>query len=519
MRVEEMLGKVSVRRSSVPPETDLRDVTCDSRTVGPGDLFVAVRGERADGLDYLARAVSAGAGAVLVGPGRYREAAARLAEAGAGEPGRPVGVMEVEDEREALALLGRNVQGRPDLEMRVIGITGTNGKTTTAWLLASMLEAGGIPCGLMGTVEYRFGGLRREAERTTPEGPEIHRWLRKMRDGGAGACAMEISSHSLELKRVAGIRFAAAVFTNLTRDHLDYHGDMDRYYAAKRKLFENLEEGRPAVINADDPRGGDLAGRTPGRPVLFGRGEGADFRMTRCQTSLDGTEMVVETAWGESEEILSPLVGIPNATNILAAAAAARSLEVSWEAIRAGTETTRAIPGRLERVDRGQPFAVLVDYAHTDDALRNVLEALRPLTPGRLITVFGCGGDRDRTKRPLMGAHAARLSDLFWVTSDNPRSEDPGAIIEMVLEGVRQVGGSGGDCRVEPDRAKAIQAAVAEGRAGDTVLIAGKGHERVQIGAGGALPFDDVEAAREALGHWLAVDGGPNGMDGGGETS
>jgi UDP-N-acetylmuramoyl-L-alanyl-D-glutamate--2,6-diaminopimelate ligase len=505
MRVDEMLADVKVTRTTMPAGMDLRGVTSVSGAVGAGDLFVAVRGGRFDGLAFLPEALAAGARALVVGSGRFEEAEAALGTLAATASG-PVALIEVADEREALALLGRNAMGRPDLELKVTGITGTNGKTTTAWLLSAMYEAAGTRCGLMGTVEHRIGSDREEASRTTPEGPEIHRWLRRMRDSGAGACVMEVSSHSLDLRRVAGMRFSTAIFTNLTQDHLDYHGSMESYYAAKRRLFEGLDGEATAVINADDGWGRRLAGGIAGRRLLFGREAGADIRMVECRTGVGGTEIELEergdTAGAASKErvvIRSPLVGLPNGYNLLAAAAAARAAGLSWDAIRIGAAGVRVVPGRLERVDAGQGFAVLVDYAHTDDALRNVLEALRPLTAGRLITVFGCGGDRDTGKRPLMGAHAARLSDLFWVTSDNPRSEDPGSIIGMVLDGVRGESCSAERCRVEPDRKEAIHCAIAEARDGDTVLIAGKGHERIQISANGTVPFDDVEVAREAL--------------------
>jgi UDP-N-acetylmuramoyl-L-alanyl-D-glutamate--2,6-diaminopimelate ligase len=273
---------------------------------------------------------------------------------------------------------------------------------------------------------------------------------------------------------------------------------MEGYYAAKRNLFTGLSPDAPAVLNADDPYGRRLAGECAGRPVLYGEAQGAAFRMIRCRTGVDGTVVEIE-ADGGTEEIRSPLVGRPNAYNLLAAAAASRSMGLGWEAIRSGAAAVHCVPGRLQRVEAGQPFTVVVDYAHTDDALRNVMEVLRPITAGRLIVVFGCGGDRDRSKRPLMGSHAARLADLFWITSDNPRREDPRAIIEMVLEGVRRVPGGDREGRVEPDREVAIRAAVARARPGDTVLIAGKGHETVQISGDDRIPFDDVEVARRAI--------------------
>ena len=502
MTVEEMLADVQVIRSACPLGLGLSGVTHDSRKVEPGFAFVAVRGLKADGLVYAAQAIAAGAAAIVVGRGRFSEAE-RAA-------GATAGVIEVDDERFALALMGRNAAGRPDLEVAVTGITGTNGKTTTSYLLASMWEASGTPCGVIGTIEYRFGKEAFPAERTTPEAPEIHRQLRRMRDAGAGACVMEVSSHALDLRRAAGIRFAAAVFTNLTRDHLDYHHDMESYFAAKKRLFEVLAPGAPAVINADDPYGRRLKREALPGAILYGEAEDADFRLLSVEGGVEGSTLRLLAERGD-HEIRTPLVGRLNAYNVLAAATAARACGLPWEAIRKGASRTLNVRGRLERVEVGQPFAVLVDYAHTDDALRNVLLVVRSITKGRVLTVFGCGGDRDRTKRPLMGAHAARLSDLAWVTSDNPRSEDPMAIIAQVLEGVRSVEGSERRCRVEPDRTKAIGEAIREARPGDTVLIAGKGHENYQILADRVIHFDDAEVARRFI-----VDRNGKGQFGGG---
>jgi UDP-N-acetylmuramoyl-L-alanyl-D-glutamate--2,6-diaminopimelate ligase len=485
-----MLRDVSVIHSTCPPGVDLSGVTHDSREVRPGWAFVAVRGMKSDGLDYLSGAVSSGASAVVVGRGRRIEAESKLR-------GARVPVIEVEDERVALALMGRNVTGRPDLEMPVIGITGTNGKTTTAYLLTSIWEAAGVRCGMLGTVEYRVGDETFHGDRTTPEAPEIYRYLRRMREAGAKACVMEVSSQGLDLARVEGMRFAAAVFTNLTRDHLDYHGDMERYFAAKRRLFDSLSPETPSILNADDPYALRLA--APGRrSVFYGESSAAHFRLAGFEGGIEGVRVRI-VAEGQERILASPLPGRHNACNILAAATAARALGIDWKAIEDGVRAMRRVPGRLERVDAGQPFAVVVDYAHTDDALRSVLEVLRPLTPGRLITVFGCGGDRDRAKRPLMGAHAARLSDLAWATSDNPRTEDPLAIIGMILEGVRTVPGGESRVRVEPLREAAIAAAIAEARPGDTVLIAGKGHESEQIIGDRVFPFKDAEVARRLI--------------------
>ncbi|MBI3447341.1 MAG: UDP-N-acetylmuramoyl-L-alanyl-D-glutamate--2,6-diaminopimelate ligase [Acidobacteria bacterium] len=504
MRDDEMLSDVALLRSTLPAGSQLTGVTHDSRRTRPGDVFVAVRGLKADGLAHARAAAAAGAAAIVVGPGRSGEAEEALA--GAGVP-----VIEVADERVALAVLGRNAAGRPDLEMPVVGVTGTNGKTTTAYLLAEIWEAAGVRCGMLGTIEYRLGRETLHGERTTPEAPEIHRYLRRMLDDGARACVMEVSSQGLDLGRAYGLRFAAAVFTNLTRDHLDYHGDMETYFAAKKRLFDGLPPGSPSILNADDAYALRLA--DPGRRrVTYGTAAAADFRLAGRQGGIDGLTLTID-AEGRARELRSPLAGLPNAYNILAAAATARALDLPWGAIEEGLSRRACVPGRLERVDAGQPFAVVVDFAHTDDALRNVLEVLRPLTEGRLIVVFGCGGDRDRTKRPLMGAHAARLADAVWITSDNPRSEEPLSIIGMVLDGVRGVPGGSAKAVVEPDREAAIGRALAGARPGDTVLIAGKGHEGEQILGDRVIPFDDVEVARRLLRARRGAEGG----DAGGE--
>jgi len=491
MRIAEMLEGVRVLRSMQIEGLEPSGVTYDSRRVRPGDLFVAVRGLKEDGLAHAAEAVAAGASAVVVGAGRYQSAVDLLAGTGAR-------VLEVDDERAALAHLARNAAGRPDLALRVIGVTGTNGKTTTAHVLASMLEASGTRCGVIGTVEYRLAGRVLPAVRTTPEAADTHAYLASMLEAGAGACVMEVSSQALDLRRVEGMRFAACVFTNLTQDHLDYHKDMERYFQAKRRLFTEIAPGAPAVLNADDAWAARLAAEAGGRAVLFGESESAHVRLVGMSGDLDGSKLAVLSG-GEEIEIATPLPGRPNASNVLAAAAAARALGLPWDAVREGAEMCGPVRGRLEQVREGQPFAVIVDFAHTDDALRNVLTALRPLTEGRLIVVFGAGGDRDKGKRPLMGERAVQLADLAWLTSDNPRTEDPVSIIGMVLEGVRRVPGGEGRCRVEPDRSKAIAAAIAAARPGDTVLIAGKGHEAEQIIGSRRLPFDDVQVARDAI--------------------
>jgi UDP-N-acetylmuramoyl-L-alanyl-D-glutamate--2,6-diaminopimelate ligase len=407
----------------------------------------------------------------------------------------------VDDARLALALLAAAFYGNPSDDMQVVGITGTNGKTTTAYLIASIFDAAGIRCGLLGTVGYRIGHEIREATRTTPEAPEVQRLLREMVDRGCGACAMEVSSHALTLRRVDGMRFAAAVFTNLTRDHLDFHAGMDAYFQAKRRLFEMLPNDAFSIINLDDPRGASLADSAP-RPVTYAINRPADIVPGPLSFALEGLTFDVRTPRG-TVHVRSSLVGRPNVYNILAAVAAATALGLSFGAIEKGVAALRGVPGRFEVVSLAKDgVTVVVDYAHTDDALRNLLETARPLASGRLITVFGCGGDRDRTKRPLMGAVAGRLSDLIVVTSDNPRSEDPGRIMEEIRRGITP------DTRRDTaqrilsiaDRRDAISKAIELARPGDLVLIAGKGHEKYQVVGNQVLPFDDVAVAREALG-------------------
>jgi UDP-N-acetylmuramoyl-L-alanyl-D-glutamate--2,6-diaminopimelate ligase len=383
--------------------------------------------------------------------------------------------------------------------MQVVGITGTNGKTTTSFLTSAMLDAAGIQCGLMGTVTYRIGDRSFDATRTTPEAPDLQSYMRDMVDGGCGACVMEVSSHALALKRVDGIRFAAAIFTNLTRDHLDFHADMEDYFAAKRRLFEMLGDDAPAVINADDPRSASLVD-VVSCPVTYGINKPADVSPGPLSYSLSGLDFDVRTPHGVVH-VRSKLVGKPNVYNILGAVGTALEIGVPIEAIEDGLRGLAGVPGRFEVVSsEADEVTVVVDYAHTDDALRNLLETARPMARRRLITVFGAGGDRDRTKRPLMGMVAARLSDLVVITSDNPRGEDPARIIEEVKRGAdAETRQSNASIVTEVDRREAILQAVRGAAPGDVVLIAGKGHEKYQEIAGRQLPFDDIEVAREGL--------------------
>ena len=461
-------------------------VSYDSRTVTAGQVFVALRGQHADGTAFARQAIERGAAAIV-------------SEQPAPEGVRVPWAM-VEDARLALAVIAAAFYRDPSREMQVIGITGTNGKTTTAYLVASIFEAAGVRCGLLGTVAYRIGDVVHEATRTTPEAPDVQALLRQMVDEGCGACAMEVSSHALSLRRVDGMTFAAGVFTNLTRDHLDFHADMDEYFRAKRRLFEMLPRDAPSLLNLDDPRGSALID-AGGRPITYAIGRAADITPGPLSFSLDGLTFDVRTPRG-TLHVRSTLVGRPNVYNILAAVATATALDLPFNAIERGVQALAGVPGRFEMVSgKKDEVTVVVDYAHTDDALRNLLETARPLARGRLITVFGCGGDRDRTKRPLMGAVAGRLSDLIVVTSDNPRSEDPNRIIEEIQRGITADTRKDAGQRLLTivDRGAAIGKAIELARPGDLVLIAGKGHEKYQVIGNRVLPFDDAAVAREAL--------------------
>jgi UDP-N-acetylmuramoyl-L-alanyl-D-glutamate--2,6-diaminopimelate ligase len=460
-------------------------VTHDSRRVTPGSVFVALRGLKMDGADFAQQAIAAGAAAIV-------------------SEGPSTGVMDVpwvtvSDARLALAHLAAEFNEHPSRKMQVVGITGTNGKTTTAYLVSAILEAAGIKCGLMGTVLYRLGDRDFEATRTTPEAPEVQSYMREMVTTGCGACVMEVSSHALALRRVDGIRFAAGIFTNLTRDHLDFHTDMEDYFAAKRRLFEMLPADAPAAVNLDDPRGASLVDIVQ-RPVTYGLTRAAQVSPSALSYSLEGLQFDIRSPRGLIR-VRSKLVGRPNVYNILAAVAVTSALEVPMAAIEQGLERLPGVPGRFEIASSpADDVTVVVDYAHTDDALRNLLETARPVATRRLITVFGAGGDRDRTKRPLMGMVAARLSDVVVITSDNPRSEDPNRIIEEVKRGTEaEIKQSGAEVLIRPDRRDAILHAVGMADAGDVVLVAGKGHEKYQEIGGRTFTFDDVEVAREAL--------------------
>jgi UDP-N-acetylmuramoyl-L-alanyl-D-glutamate--2,6-diaminopimelate ligase len=454
------------------PEVEISSLAYSSQSVTPGALFFCVPGFRADGHDFAPTAVERGAVALVCQ--------------------RPLGLgvpeVLVSDVRAAIGPAAARFYGDPTADLDVVGITGTNGKTTTAFLVRHLLEADGRSCGLLGTVKRVVGGVEEEVERTTPEAIDLQATFRRMLDGGDRACAMEVSSHALELGRVDGIRFACRVFTNLTQDHLDFHDTMDAYFEAKRRLFR---EPGIAVVNLDDEYGRRIAGEI--ECVTFAIDHEADYRARDVEFDLMGSRFTCQTPAGPLE-LESPLPGLFNVENVLAAVAVARSLDVPGARIEQALPEFGRVPGRFEPVDEGQEFGVLVDYAHTPDSLENVLRAAHEVTRGRLHVVFGAGGDRDRGKRPLMGAAARRFADRVLVTSDNPRNEAPETIIEQVMEG------AGPDAEREVDRRRAITRAVETAERGDVVVIAGKGHEQGQEFENGRKePFDDVAVARDAL--------------------
>ena len=490
MRLLDLTGGVPGVQLVAPGDAtpDITAIRYRSADVGPGDLFACLPGTRVDGHDFAADAVARGAAALLV----QRPLAL------------PVPQVVAADPRAAMAIMAARLAGDPSDHMDVVGITGTNGKTTCAYLMQSVLAATGRPCGLIGTVEVVVGGASQVPTHTTPESVEIQALLAAMRHAGDTACAMEVSSHALHQGRVAGLRFAGAIFTNLTRDHLDYHGDEESYFQAKRLLFERPEghgANPPAAVNVDDARGRRIAGELP--VVRYGiASPDADVAPEALHMGPAGFTATVRTPRGPMQ-VASALRGRFNVMNVLGVIAVGEAMGLDQAAVAQGIEALRGVPGRLEPVEMGQPFQVLVDYAHTPDSLENVLQATRALAgDGRLIVLFGCGGDRDTGKRPQMGAIGRRLADVCIVTSDNPRSEDPSAIIDQIVAGA---GDGPAHLVVQADRRAAIAEAIALARPGDVVLIAGKGHESGQEAAGVVTPFDDRQVARDVLGERRAA--------------
>jgi UDP-N-acetylmuramoyl-L-alanyl-D-glutamate--2,6-diaminopimelate ligase len=489
--LDALLAGIAPSNAGVPA-VPLTGFTVDSRTVKPGDLFIALPGARTDGHDHIAAAAAAGAAAVL---------AERPAST-------TVPVVILPSTGQALSALAARFYGRPSQKLDVLGVTGTNGKTTITYLLESVLQSAGKSVGVIGTIDYRWPGHREAAPNTTPHAADVQRLLAAMRDAGVSHVAMEASSHALALGRVDDVEFTVGVFTNLTQDHLDFHKDMERYFEAKAVLFDRLDRSgrarRRAVINRDDPWAERLLPRVSSPVWTYGIDKESDFRATDVVLAAEGSSFRLTTPFGERRERFG-LVGRHNVYNLLAALGAALGAGVPLDAAVAGLAQMHGVPGRLERVTERPagtigsdlPFDLFVDYAHTDDALVNVMQTLRPLTRGRLIVLFGCGGDRDRTKRPKMGEAAARLGDRVIVTSDNPRSEDPAAIAREVEAGVRRVAGRAVD--VILDRREAIARAVSLAGPGDVLLLAGKGHETYQILRDRTVDFDDRAVARSLL--------------------
>lgn len=476
---------------SISGNPEVTSVEFDSRRVKPGSAFLAMRGETSDGNRFIDQAIHSGAVAIITDSPNER---AREGVAWALVP----------HGRRALARVSENFYKHPAERLAIVGITGTNGKSTTAFLVEAILAAAGRKSALIGTIEYHVAGRNYPAPHTTPEALEVARLFHEAVAQGASDAVMEVSSHALAQERVFGIPFDVAVFTNLTRDHLDYHKSMDEYFAAKRALFQGIgtDPPRVAVTNLDDQYGAKLADFSRKRSsvvLTYGWNRG-DFHAEKVDIAPRGTRFDL-LGPHDKVPVFSPLIGRVNVYNILAAAAACSARGCPASAIANGIAALTHVPGRFQRVDCGQPFTVVVDYAHTDDALRNLTSLAREFVTrdkanGRVITVFGCGGDRDRAKRPLMGEAAGRGSDFVVLTSDNPRSEDPRAIINDALVGLQK---SGVKYTVEADRRKAIALAINEARPGDIVLLAGKGHEKVQVTREGSQPFDDTEVAREVL--------------------
>jgi UDP-N-acetylmuramoyl-L-alanyl-D-glutamate--2,6-diaminopimelate ligase len=497
MTLEELIaplekqGEVTHQRGDM--HVHVASLTDDSRQIKPGTLFVAVKGERVDGHSYVRQAVTAGAAALIVQDASVAQ-------------DQTVPIVGLRDSRRALGMLAARLLNDPSTHLRMIGVTGTNGKTTTTYLCKAMLESAKRNVGLIGTVAYEIGSERIDASHTTPGAVELQQLLARMVQGGLDAVAMEVSSHALAMDRTSGCEYDTVVFTNLTQDHLDYHHTMEEYFHAKLRLFTGLTTSgskpgpKRAIVNADDPWALRITQACRVPVWTYSIREASDIRAHDVRLSVNGTTFRVVTPRGDCQ-VDSRLVGEHNVSNVLAAIGVGLNEGLSLDAIGEGLPTVRNVPGRFERVEAGQSFTIVVDYAHTEDALIRLLTAAHALKTGRIITVFGCGGDRDRVKRPKMGRAATERSDVVILTSDNPRTEDPMTILKEVEAGVRDVLGSG-RVRYEmiPDRRTAIETAIREAKRGDMVLIAGKGHEDYQIIGKQKFHFDDREVAREAVG-------------------
>lgn len=485
VKLSALLDGVESSVSAAVGELDIRQVVCDSRKVQPGTLFFALHGVKADGNAFIRDAVARGAVAIA-----SEEAAPETLPSS-------VAWMQVREARKALAIAAANFFGHPAEALQLVAVTGTNGKTTTTSLIDAIVKGSGAKTGLFGTIAYHTPLREYPAPNTTPESVDLQGFFAEIRDAGGRYAILEASSHSLAMDRLWNCHFAAAVFTNLTREHMDYHKTFEDYFAAKRRLFEGTGAGAPevAILNTDDAYGKRLAGLAK-NTVTYGLNSAADLTTKKFQLTFSGLSFTAQTPNGKVQ-VSSRLVGRINVYNILAAIGAAQALGLSNEVIEAGIRSLESVSGRFQRIDLGQPFFVVVDYAHTDDALENLIRTARELNPkGRIIILFGCGGGKDRTKRPVMGEAAGRLSDLTILSNDNPKSEDPLKIIGDIIVGLQKTNGK---YLIEPDREKAIGLAMDEARPGDIVLLAGKGHENYQILADGTLEFDDCEMARRIL--------------------
>ncbi len=482
MRLKDILTEFPILDGSWSDDVDITGVAYDSRAVRPGFLFVALKGEHRDGIDFIPEARERGAAAVI-----SEKPAPQISG---------ISWIRVAEAREALALAAARFYGNPAGKMKIVGITGTKGKTTVTYLLESILGAAGSVSGVVGTIEYRYPGRRLQASRTTPEAPDLQALLAEMVEAGVTHCLMEVSSHALDLKRVWGVGYDVAVFTNLSGEHLDYHQSMESYFEAKKRLFHLNHKRKASVVNLDDPWGRKLVSELPMRTITFGLEPAAVVRAAAVSQGEAGLEIQVESP-GASFSLRSGLVGRHNVANILAATAAALALNIAPQHIQDGIAALRGVPGRFEKIETRRGFQVYVDYAHTDNALENVLLTARELKPRRLILVFGAGGNRDKLKRERMGRVAARLADWTVLTSDNPRSEDPLEIIAAIEKGF--AGEKPAAYEIVPDRRPAIARALAEAKKGDIVIVAGKGHEDYQIFKDRVIHFSDAEVISEIL--------------------
>jgi UDP-N-acetylmuramoyl-L-alanyl-D-glutamate--2,6-diaminopimelate ligase len=501
MRLTEFLTLQEVEEAGGNLDQEVTGLTYDSRRVKPGEIFFAIPGEKVDGHEFIPQALRSGAAVVVV------------AKKGIETLGRTW--VRTNDVRRTMGLWGAHFYGRPSQRMKLVGITGTNGKTTVSYLVESILSAAGLKVGVIGTINYRYPGHQVPSHHTTPESLELQSLLAEMERAGTQSVVMEVSSHALVQERVRGVDFDVALFTNLSRDHLDYHSDMDDYFSAKRRLFTDFlkvsaKPNKAAVVYGGDPKGAELLSSARDRGLeawSYGEDSEWDVHPAEVQSDVSGLRGQLAVR-GRSLYFSSSLVGAANLQNVMGAVAVGKALELPADVISRGIHQLTAVPGRLEKVDNHLGVSVLVDYAHTPDALEKVLGAVRPLTQSRVLTVFGCGGDRDRGKRPLMGEIAARLSDLLVLTSDNPRTEDPLRILAEIETGIRRAGlpkfgdtspQTGRGYWVEQDRRAAIRVALRTARRGDLVMIAGKGHEDYQILGAAKVHFDDREVAREEL--------------------